>query len=203
MTTKHKTPSSCFKRLVVRRFPVTCIFLTTLQDVELLLISLLICDLCVINYFQSHSRLLDGESSHFVLLKIDKQLCMTIVLYLQHANSQLLNIIRICISRNMWQPPPKKANRHQGICHKSMQHPLDCSLTNSLLSYNMKCLVSCSHRTASKTPFAFMDFLLAPCICVSCSCLGGDGLAIHSRYPFHLHRSLDQDLWNQSQRDEL
>lgn len=45
----------------------------------------------------------------------------------------------------------------------------------SLLSYNMKFLVSCSHRGASKTPFAFIDFLPAPCICVSCSCWGEIG----------------------------
>lgn len=42
-------------------------------------------------------------------------------------------------------------------------------------SYNMKFLVSCSHRGASKTPFAFIDFLPAPCICVSCSCWGEIG----------------------------
>lgn len=58
----------------------------------------------------------------------------------------------------------------------------------------MKLLVSCSRRSASKTAFAFMDFLRATCLCVSCSCLGGDEIAIHSRYPFHLRRSLDQDL---------
>ena len=39
----------------------------------------------------------------------------------------------------------------------------------------MKFLVSCSHRCASKTPFAFIDFLPAPCICVSCSCWGEIG----------------------------
>lgn len=60
-------------------------------------------------------------------------------------------------------------------------------------SYNMKFPVSCSHHSASKTPFAFMDFLLVPCVCVSCSCSGEIGsIFIHSPYPFHLQDRLDR-----------
>lgn len=75
--------------------------------------------------------------------------------------------------------------RNRCSTHSALRAPM------SLLSYNMKFRVSCSHRSASKTAFAFMDFLRAPRICVSCSCFGGNGLSIHSHYPFHLHRNLD------------
>lgn len=88
-------------------------------------------------------------------------------------------------------PPNKQINikafaRNQCSIHSAVHEPM------SLLRYNMKFPVSCSRHCASKTPFAFMDFLPAPCICVSCSCFGENRISIHSLYPFHLHHSLDR-----------
>lgn len=82
--------------------------------------------------------------------------------------------------------------RNQCSTHSTVHDPM------SLLSYNMKFLVSCSHHSASKTPFAFMDFLLAPCICVSCFCLEEMGSLFIVFIHFICSTVLTEGLWNQS-----
>lgn len=75
----------------------------------------------------------------------------------------------------------------------------------SSLRYNMKFLLSCSHPSASKTPFAFMDFLLAPSICVSCSCSGEIGSLFIVFIHFISTTVLTEGLWNlsHSHRNDL
>lgn len=90
------------------------------------------------------------------------------------------NISRICIHKKNARHTKKKSPR---ISKSTTRHLLKIDAAPARLfmnqwacwSYNMKFLVSCSHRGASKTPFAFIDFLPAPCICVSCSCWGEIG----------------------------
>lgn len=90
------------------------------------------------------------------------------------------NISRICIHKKKCTTHKKEKPQNKQINNQAFAKNR-CSARSpvhepmSLLSYNMKFLVSCSHRGASKTPFAFIDFLPAPCICVSCSCWGEIG----------------------------
>lgn len=76
--------------------------------------------------------------------------------------------------------------RNQCCTHSAVHEPM------SSLSYSMKFLVSCSHRSASKTIFAFMDFLPSAVYLCVMLLLGGNGISIHSLYPFHLRHSLDR-----------
>ncbi len=75
----------------------------------------------------------------------------------------------------------------------------------SLLSSNMKFLVSCSHHCASKIPSAFIDFLLAPWKCVSCSCFGEIGSLFIVFIHFISTTVLTEGLWNwsHSHRNDL
>lgn len=68
----------------------------------------------------------------------------------------------------------------------------------SLLHYNMKSLMSWSHQCVCKTPFAFMDFLLALCICVSCSCWREMGSLFIVFIHFISTTVLTEGLWNRS-----
>lgn len=86
----------------------------------------------------------------------------------------------------------KAFTRNQCSSHSAIHEPM------SLLSYNMKFLVSRSHHSASKTRFAFMDFLRAPSICVSCSCLGEIGSLFIVFIHFISTTVLTEGLWNSS-----
>lgn len=105
-----------------------------------------------------------------------------------------------------------------------MQHPLSSSLKPMRSpSRNVKFLVSCSHRRAFFWSGICIYGFPPGCRISACHALasggGGrreqkikktkknptrNGFSIHSRYPLHLHGSLDPEgFWGQSQRDYL
>lgn len=109
----------------------------------------------------------------------------------------VLNISRICISKGMWQAGKKKQNCR--ISRSTWRHLPEIDAAPTQLSVHQRACWAiiwsslCPAATAVPPKQHLHLWIFSERRVSVCHALawGGNGLSIHSHYPFHLHRNLD------------